>query len=313
MARSDAERLAPKNSRTGANASPFPALQISKQYAIPLLGLFLTLLLFCLAIVQIDARTSLAADNWLPHPAELILSISIGINLFGVAAFVHVIRGRGGIGYLKTWFKHDATATIDAAVINRQTLFELLPPGPGRPVVFMGDSITASCEWNELFDNHTIILNRGIGGDTSVGALRRAPSIASLHPLAVFLMIGTNDAQLLRCTPEQTVSNWRSIINVIHQQSPDTVVYMQSILPSSAPKFNQWSERVNQQLSALADGSSVFFVNLRPTFVLNGVMNPEYAADGLHLNGNGYLAWKKQIAPIMQELAHRQSTLQVGQ
>ena len=307
MARSETDRLAPEDSRSIFNVPPFPALHISKQHAIPLLELFVTLLIFYLVIVQMDARSSLAAESWFHRPAELILSISLGINLLGLAACAHIIRGRGGIAYVRTWLKHDTTATVDAAVVNRQTLFELLPPSAGRPVVFMGDSITASCEWNELFGAGTTVLNRGIGGETSIGALRRAPSIAALRPIALFLMIGTNDPQLLRCTPEQTVSNWRSIINVIHEQSPDTVVYMQSILPSSAPKFNQWSERVNQQLSKLANGSSVFFLNLRPAFLLNGVMNPEYAADGLHLNGNGYLTWKKEIAPIMQELAQRQS------
>jgi lysophospholipase L1-like esterase len=34
-------------------------------------------------------------------------------------------------------------------------------------------------------------------------------------------------------------------------------------------------------------------------------MNKNYTFDGLHLNGTGYLLWKRQIDPLVQELIRR--------
>jgi lysophospholipase L1-like esterase len=239
---------------------------------------------------------------------HVLLAFSSGLNLLAIGVLSWVIKSRGGVAYLKSWLSHDSTANVDPAVIGRQTLFELLPsPGVVRPIVFMGDSLTASCEWREMFGSQSLILNRGIGGDTSAGAAIRADSIAALHPIAVFLMIGTNDPQMLRCSPEQTVSNWRTIVAAIQRKSPDTTIYLESLLPTFAPKFNHWSQLVNQQLPSLADGRSVVFVNLRPAFLSGDALNPNYTPDGIHLNGAGYLAWKRQIDTFIQELFRRQA------
>ncbi len=295
------------------------ALHKARGHVLSLCGFLLVLLLFYLA-VRLGIRFPPATHgNWPFRLDYLLLTPSLAVNLLAFGVLVYVINGRGGLAYLKSYLKHDATANIGAAVIGRQTLFELLPPLPVRPIVFLGDSLTASCEWREMFGNRSLILNRGIGGDTSAGACMRAESIAALHPLAVFLMIGTNDLQMLRCRPEQTVSNWRSIIELIHLKSPNTTVYAQSILPTVATKFNQWSELVNQQLPRLADGRSVVFVNLRPAFLLDNSLNPEYTPDGIHLNGKGYLVWKRQIETIVQELirvqglSEKRRTLATGQ
>jgi lysophospholipase L1-like esterase len=149
-----------------------------------------------------------------------------------------------------------------------------------------------------------MILNRGIGGDTSAGVLTRSSAVSRLHPTAVFLMIGTNDAQLLGYAPADTVHNYRMIISAILQSSPDTRIYAQSILPSLATKFNRWSEEVNRRVSELADGKSVIFINLRPAFYdANHVLNKRLTYDGLHLNVDGYLLWKRRLDPIIEALA----------
>ena len=141
----------------------------------------------------------------------------------------------------------------------------------------------------------------------------RADSVAALKPLAVFLMIGTNDPQLLRCSPEQTASNVRCIVDLILRKSPETVIYLQSILPTGVMKFNRWSSEVNRQISQLEDGHSIVFLNLRPAFLTGDLLNPKCTADGIHLNGFGYFVWKTQIESIMKELILQQrNTAQVG-
>jgi lysophospholipase L1-like esterase len=168
--------------------------------------------------------------------------------------------------------------------------------------VFLGDSLTFGCEWRELFGNEALILNRGIGGDTSAGVLKRADSVAALKPLAVFLMIGTNDAPSLGYRPSDTVENHRAIVQRILHDSPETKIYEESILPSRVPRFNQWSAETNEGIRRLADGKSVIYLNLRDAFLENGELSNRFTSDGLHLNGSGYLLWKQQVDPIVKEL-----------
>jgi hexosaminidase len=259
-----------------------------------------------LASVKDVARHEGASKAIRPRRSGLIaaLVISLALNMIALAAALYIIGGRGGVAYLKARLAHDAEAVADPSYAQRETLFEAVThsPADGHPVVFLGDSLTSGCEWRELFGNGLLILNRGIGGDTSAGVLKRSPGVAALTPRAVFLMIGTNDLQGLGYAPEDTVRNEREIIAIL-QQSPGVRIYLQSLLPTQAPKFNRWSEQVNQQLQGLADGKSVVYVNLRDAFLENGALGKALTVDGIHLNGNGYLLWKKQIDPIVAGLA----------
>ena len=72
----------------------------------------------------------------------------------------------------------------------RASQFDLLPR-PQAHVVFLGDSITEHGNWNEWFPA-TPLVNRGISGDTTAGVLARLDTAID-NPLAVFLLIGTND------------------------------------------------------------------------------------------------------------------------
>lgn len=62
-----------------------------------------------------------------------------------------------------TW----AQQSYSAYYYQRVSLFEMLPVSPGD-IVFLGNSITDGCEWNELL-GRTDVRNRGISGDTSMG------------------------------------------------------------------------------------------------------------------------------------------------
>jgi lysophospholipase L1-like esterase len=231
------------------------------------------------------------------------------MNLIGVAAAVIVVEGRGGISYLKSrFFPERSKANVDVFAITREKMFESYeaPPAPeGRPIIFLGDSITAQCEWFELFGRRLDIINRGINGDTTAGVLKRISNVSSLHPSAVFLMIGTNDPER-GFEPFEAIRNYRMIVGAMVQASPDVRIFAESILSSRASKFNRWRETVNSGIRQLADGKSVTFVDLRPAFLDDDhLLNKRYTYDGLHLNGDGYKLWKRQIDPIVKQLAER--------
>lgn len=188
---------------------------------------------------------------------------------------------------------------------QRATLFEQLPIG-SKDIVFLGNSITNGGEWAELLNNPRV-KNRGISGDVCQGVYDRLDPIVKGKPKKVFLLIGTNDLSRGR-NPEFIVKGIQSIVDKIHQESPRTKVYVQSILPVNnttgmfsghTSKSNEILE-VNSNLKLLSKEWGVTYIDLHSHFIDDeGKMNLKYSNDGLHLLGAGYLLWSKLLKPYM--------------
>jgi len=105
---------------------------------------------------------------------------------------------------------------------------------PGS-IVFLGDSITDFFRLNEFF--HGIyVINRGIGGDTTDGVLKRlSESVFELSPSKVFILIGTNDIGGNK-SESHVISNIAEIIDRIRDSCPETKIYLQSVYPVSNAK-----------------------------------------------------------------------------
>jgi lysophospholipase L1-like esterase len=98
-------------------------------------------------------------------------------------------------------------------------------------VVFLGDSITAGEDWNTLF-GAPYIINAGIGGDTTNGVISRLSTVTISRPRKIFLMVGINDLPLrLHENISYILTNYETILRQIRSESPDTVVYIESVLP----------------------------------------------------------------------------------
>ena len=236
-----------------------------------------------------------------------LLIFSFAVNCIAGAAAIRSIYIRGGLEYLRTRLHGDPEHGIgpDAAnYIHRQTEFERLPKSLHR-VVFLGDSLTQGCEWGEFYPG---ALNRGIGGDTSAGLLKRLDTVTELKPKAVFLMIGSNDLLNIHLRPEQTVANIRKAVADIRRSSPETTIYLESDLPTWSVQENIYLRTVNRGLRLLADGKTVIYVDLYPAFLSGEVLNPSFTSDGGHLNGAGYLVWKHLIDPYVQPFDEAQGS-----
>jgi len=229
-----------------------------------------------------------------------VLIASLALNLVGAALAVRALYLRGSWEYVRnrlTGADVRRDVNMDAAsYVHRQTLFERLPVH-GRPIVFLGDSLTAGCEWGEFYVG---ALNRGIGGDTSAGVIDRLSTITQYHPRAIFLMIGINDLVNLKATPAQTATNIGTILSRIRQASPDTAIFLESLLPRGDTRGAIFAREVNQRIRLLADGKTVTYIDLYPAFLDRTVLNPKFTSDGGHLNGEGYELWKKMIDPYIQ-------------
>lgn len=180
---------------------------------------------------------------------------------------------------------------------QKQTLFESLPTSP-EDIVMLGNSITDGGEWAEILDN-VHVRNRGISGDTTDGVLQRLGSITDGRPAKLFLMIGINDfAQGI--SGDSIARNIEQIICRIKAESPETEVYVQSILPISDeitlfPGHKAHMSQVaptNAMIRAICERQGVTYVDLYSSFVTpDGKLDLKYSNDGLHLLGEGYKLW----------------------
>ena len=180
---------------------------------------------------------------------------------------------------------------------QKQTLFESLPTSP-EDIVMLGNSITDGGEWAEILDN-VHVRNRGISGDTTDGVLQRLGSITDGRPAKLFLMIGINDfAQGI--SGDSIARNIEQIICRIKAESPETEVYVQSILPISDeitlfPGHKAHLSQVaptNAEIRAICERQGVTYVDLYSSFVTpDGKLDLKYSNDGLHLLGEGYKLW----------------------
>jgi len=192
---------------------------------------------------------------------------------------------------------------------QRRSLFEQLPV-KSSDIVFLGNSITDGCEWNELFDNRHV-KNRGISGDRADWLLDRLDPIVNGHPKKVFLMIGTNDLAHGR-TPEEVRESVRALLDRFERESPWTKIYVQSVLPINSrdipdAHWNHWKKSAeivatNKLLAELCEGrKNVRYIDLYSVLAdETGMLDKRYTNDGLHLLGDGYQAWKEAIKPYMK-------------
>ena len=190
------------------------------------------------------------------------------------------------------------------------------PIGNGK-IVFLGNSITeAGGNWNKRFVSTDNIVNRGISGDITEGVLSRLDEIIHYQPSAVFLLIGINDifnADLPdrhKITPSYVSDNIISIANKIIDQTSNTRIFIQTILPindriytkekgwfpeHATPLPDQISE-INALLKTKCKNGPFTVIDLHSAFIdKDGLLDKKYTTDGVHLNNSGYDNWAKFI------------------
>jgi lysophospholipase L1-like esterase len=181
----------------------------------------------------------------------------------------------------------------------KKSEFSILPTSKSG-IVFAGDSLTNYCNWSELFGNSNI-KNRGIPGDKTGGLLDDISNITRGNSKKIFLMIGINDLSN-GASIDSTLSNYKKIVGDIKQQSPDTKLIIQSVLPintkvlKSTKATNKEINQFNSGIKALAVKNNLQYIDLYSSFTdKNGQLNRGLTIDGIHLSGKGYLLWKKLI------------------
>jgi lysophospholipase L1-like esterase len=192
---------------------------------------------------------------------------------------------------------YDTVTTMPELYASRIAKFEAEPVVTGR-VIFLGNSITQGGDWAALTGDSTAI-NRGIGADLAFSLRKRLADVTRRRPSKLFILIGIND--ISKDIPDAVIAaEYRALVDSVKAQSPETRIYVQSILPlnPTVRNFPQHYDKqarvvaVNRLLRAMARDTGVRYVDLWPLFAdRRGLLDARLTGDGLHLNRQGYERW----------------------
>jgi lysophospholipase L1-like esterase len=221
----------------------------------------------------------------------------IAVLLFGAVLAAALLAQRGewvgrlkeALGISTSMPPPDAAATE----YRRRRLASFRADPAPADIVLLGDSHIENGEWMSLLAGR-IVLNRGIGWDTSQDVLDRLDEVIARKPRIVLIHIGTVDLRYGR-DPATVARNIREIAGRLRQAG--IRAYVQSVLPVAAGLRETTNGRVravNDTLRADPD-----FVDLHPILVTDGALQPAMTTDGVHLSGPAYALWARRIAGVL--------------
>lgn len=112
-------------------------------------------------------------------------------------------------------------------------------------------------------------------------------------------MIGINDI-IANERADRIVYKYRLMLSNIKKITPETKVYIQSILPVNNTLKQTINNNdilaLNQELKLLAEKFKYEYIDLYSAFITDNQLDERYTNDGIHLNGIGYLVWKQAIS-----------------
>lgn len=173
--------------------------------------------------------------------------------------------------------------------------------------VLVGDSLSL---WfpREKLPSGKLWLNQGISGDTSSGVLKRLSFFSKTRPDVIYVMAGINDLRN-GASDEAILRNHRRIIRNLKESHPESLIVIQSILPTRQSKIpNSRIRRINEQLALIAKEQRVNYMNIHNWFAdPQGNLREDLTTDGLHLSTRGYDVWRWALQQIETKMTANKS------
>ncbi len=184
-------------------------------------------------------------------------------------------------------------------------------------LIFIGDSIThfwtsegywkndGTEVWNKFYGKRNAV-NMGVRGDWTQHVLWRLDhgNIDGIAPKLAVLMIGTNP--IGTDLPEDIAEGVKAIVEKLRAKLPQTKVLLLGLLPrgeTQEDRFRQLTAKTNEIISKLADGKTVFYLDIGPKFLnADGTLDKEILPDLVHPNAKGYEIWAAAIEPTVAKL-----------
>jgi acyl-CoA hydrolase len=178
---------------------------------------------------------------------------------------------------------------------------------PGAKVLALGDSLTAAHgvtpeeAWPALLGKRTgwVVINAGVSGDTSAGALQRLPALLDEHaPTLVLVTLGGND--MLRRLPQgQTVSNLGQMLTLVKARGSKAVLLATPKPSIAGAVFNNLSAADFYQQVA-KEHQAPLIEDALPEVL----SNTDLKADQLHPNVAGHALLSKKIFEALKAIGY---------
>ncbi|MBW4476184.1 MAG: G-D-S-L family lipolytic protein [Tolypothrix brevis GSE-NOS-MK-07-07A] len=173
--------------------------------------------------------------------------------------------------------------------------------------VLVGDSLSMWFPARKL-PTGKLWLNQGISGDTSSGILKRLSFFSKTRPDVIYVMAGINDLRN-GASDETILRNHRRIIRTLKQSHPESLIIIQSILPTRQAKIpNSRIRHINEQLAEIAKEQQVNYLNIHNWFTdSEGNLREDLTTDGLHLSTSGYDVWRSALQQVETKITANKS------
>lgn len=179
------------------------------------------------------------------------------------------------------------------------------PEGYFSDALFIGDSRTVGQACYAPIDGATYFATVGLSTYKIDEVLSEVPgtegwNFASVLGMKqygkVYIMLGINE---LGNDFSYTMQNFRTLITRIQAAQPNAVIYLEANLHVAASRHysdavvnNTRINDFNAELSALADGETIFYLDVNPIFDdAEGCLMAEYTSDGTHPYAKHYAEW----------------------
>jgi lysophospholipase L1-like esterase len=189
-------------------------------------------------------------------------------------------------------------------------------------VYFMGNSITRRwgatdypdflANWKQNFFGWNAA-NFGWGADRIEHMLWRIENgeLDDVNPKVIVIDAGTNNIGSIPGDDEKVADitrGLRALIDISRRKAPNATIVVTGIFPRNdnrnaplavIPEIN----RVNENISRLADGKSIRYVNVNDKLAAkDGKLFDGMTVDALHLSLKGYQIWADALIPIFTEV-----------
>lgn len=180
-------------------------------------------------------------------------------------------------------------------------------------IVFLGDSITDWCPFEELYEDYIPIVNSGKAGYKTQDILSELEELVyQYNPSKVIILIGTNDIAG-GVSENEIISNIEKIVTNIQKKRKHAHIYIQSIYPvnnTNVEKINKKTvgkrensdiKKINKKIKKICNEKKATYINMYKELVdKDGNLFIDYTSDGLHISKLGYLKIARKMLPYLE-------------
>lgn len=132
------------------------------------------------------------------------------------------------------------------------------------------------------------------------GKLTLAQALAQRSYGKIYILLGINE--LGTGSAQAWTAQYRVLLEQVRELQPDAIIFLHAIFHTTQEKSgtsfykNETINERNAELSRLADGKTVFFIDCNGVFDDDtGALTAEYSGDGVHVKAAYYPMWRDYL------------------